>query len=300
MTKLVVLATQSSTHFIFHLYKLTTFMRQNLDLYQYRCDISSFTLSKSHKKIIKKLNKFLADGHRDDETVISGNQNIEQHASMDGNNSCVEAHRSENEFDVDKAKDIVMQTMKYKPTHTEMTQKNAVDVPSCSETSDIRRPNETENMTTNNTSGKSNVTGADASKPLRKKAKLMRMERKAQKLASTNQLLDNVPKKEPKNVQKSLSMLLNEVQDNSRHKLEVLEAFVIAYNLQCLLMKTPHTFQVKLLPSDESNKCVEVLKLYRKYQMAVHNDPLDKLTESSFERFLVNSPLKVITFHCLY
>lgn len=30
--------------------------------------------------------------------------------------------------------------------------------------------------------------------------------------------------------------------------------------------------------------------------MAVHNDPPGKLTKSSFERFLVNSPLKVITF----
>lgn len=52
--------------------------------------------------------------------------------------------------------------------------------------------------------------------------------------------------------------------------------------------------QVKLLTSEDSNKCTEVLKLYRKYQMAVHNDPLAKLTVSSFERFLVNSPLKVI------
>lgn len=34
-------------------------------------------------------------------------------------------------------------------------------------------------------------------------------------------------------------------------------------------------------------------ELYRKYQMAVHNDPPDRCTVHGFTRFLVNTPLKV-------
>lgn len=58
----------------------------------------------------------------------------------------------------------------------------------------------------------------------------------------------------------------------------------------------------------------ERFELYRKYQMAVHNDPPDEITEAGFKRFLVESPLvdarseaiqrtaktKFGTFHQLY
>ncbi|XP_037033813.1 arginyl-tRNA--protein transferase 1 isoform X2 [Bradysia coprophila] len=242
--------------------------------YTIKCDISSFSLSKSQKKIIKKFNKFLIDGHRDksDETVTSPNQ-TEQHAPMDYNSSFVEPNRSEIEFDVDKAKDIVLQTMKEKGAqgcNSEMVQKNAVVVPSCSENYiSGSKSNENGNATTKDTSRKSSVSGPDASKPLKKKAKLMRMERKAQKLASTNQLPDHVPKKEAKNVQKTLAMLLNEVPENCRHKLEV-KLLAVAGN------------QRKL--------SAEELSLYKRYQTVIHND--DEPSASEFEDFLISSPLE--------
>lgn len=140
---------------------------------------------------------------------------IDQHAPMDCGNSFEESHHPKSEFDMDKAKDIVMETMK------EQT-KNTVAVPGCAEKpiSD-GQSNANKNVEVNEATRKSSVTGPDASKPLRKKAKLMRMERKAQKLTLANKVADDIPKKEPKNIQKSLDTLLNEVQGDSRHKLEV-------------------------------------------------------------------------------
>lgn len=144
-----------------------------------------------------------------------------QHVPMDCNSLLVEP--SEKELDMDKVKDIVLQTMKEKRTEGCSTEKaNEVTAPSCSE-----------NHISDNVTTKVTTSAADphATKPLRKKAKLMRMERKAEKLASAKKSSADVPekepssadvsKKEPKNVQKTLAMLLNEVQDNCRHKLEV-------------------------------------------------------------------------------
>lgn len=197
----------------------------NGDLLYCRCDVSTFSLSKSQKKIIKKLNKFLVDGQIDkaDTTVTSQNHG-EHHMPMDCSNSYMEpANQQKNDFDMDKAKQIVMQTIKGKDqsSNNESISKITVDVPGCSEPIAESQTDESNNSTTKDSSRKSCATGPDANKPLRKKAKLLRMERKAQKMASTNKLPDDVPKKQPKNVQKSLDTLLNEVQGNSRHKLEV-------------------------------------------------------------------------------
>lgn len=66
-------------------------------------------------------------------------------------------------------------------------------------------------------------------------------------------------------------------------------------------LKSHHliVFQVKLVQSKEgSHKAI--FNLYKKYQMKIHNDPPEKLSSRSYERFLVNSPLQVnYTYHLL-
>lgn len=197
-------------------------------LHKYRCDTSAFTLTKSQKKIIKKLNKFLVDGIADKSDVSNASQGeAEPQVSMDLSNSHPESNHPKNEFDIDKAKDIVMQTFKEKerisssesPLLSLIGDSNA----GCSEAEiSHSQITESESLNAGNSSRKSSVTGPDACKPLRKKAKFMRMERKAQKLALANKIPDTLPKKAPKNVEKNLETLLNEVQGNSRHKLEVI------------------------------------------------------------------------------
>lgn len=53
-------------------------------------------------------------------------------------------------------------------------------------------------------------------------------------------------------------------------------------------------FQVKLVPSHEGATDL-VYALYCSYQMKIHNDPASKLKMDRYKRFLVKSPLKVIS-----
>lgn len=176
------------------------------------------------------MNKFLADGQIDNgDVAVTAQNQSDQHMPMDCSNSYMESPHPKKPFDMDEAKDIVIQTMKEKEqksgqgSNSENISKIAVVVADSAE----GQSNESKNLDTSDSCRKSIVAGPDASKPLRKKAKLMRIERKAQKLTLANKLpdVDDVPKKQPKNAQKSLDTLLNEVQGNSRHKLEVIFVF---------------------------------------------------------------------------
>lgn len=167
---------------------------------------------------------------KDDMSTVLEHQS-EQQLSMECSNPLMTSKYPRNEFDMDKAKDIVMQTLKENDrssNNEKLLKRDLVDSNSgCSESHSSKIPisenptTENKSLNANSPSHKASVAGPDTSKPLRKKAKLMRMERKAQKLALTNKLPDNLPKKTPRNVEKTLDTLLNEVQGNRRHKLEV-------------------------------------------------------------------------------
>lgn len=165
------------------------------------------------------MNKFLVDGIADKSDMSNSSQGeTEPQVSMDFTNS-PELHHPKSEFDINKAKDIVMQSLKEKERIS-----NSPIGAGCSKTQVTQSHNqviESETLNASSLNRKASVTGPDATKPLRKKAKLLRIERKAQKLALANQIPDTLPKKTPKNLEKSLDTLLNEVQGNSRHKLEV-------------------------------------------------------------------------------
>jgi arginyl-tRNA---protein transferase len=105
-----------------------------------------------------------------------------------------------------------------------------------------------------------------------KKAKLIRLERKKEKLAAQGLTLSDVQAKKAGNVEKSLEDFLSEEPKTGKHRLEV-----------------------KLVPSKEGSS-ESIFSLYKKYQIHIHHDPPEKLSTRSYERFLVNSPLKV-KFH---
>lgn len=49
-----------------------------------------------------------------------------------------------------------------------------------------------------------------------------------------------------------------------------------------------HIHQITMMPSEFN---WEAFELYRKYQMAVHNEPYAKITEHSYKTFLCDTPL---------
>lgn len=200
------------------------FICVNNDLITSRCDTSAFILSKSHKKVIKRLNKFLLDGISD-KGDRSSSLHHEQQVSMDCSNSQMQSQYPKSGFDVNKVKNIVKQSMEVKArngNNENLLNSTVVDTnPSRSDNQNSENQFSKKKSSESSSSRKSSVNGPDPTKPLRKKAKLMRMERKAEKLALTNRSSENVRKKSLKNVEKSLDALLNEVQSNGRHKLEV-------------------------------------------------------------------------------
>ncbi|KAL1139910.1 hypothetical protein AAG570_006887, partial [Ranatra chinensis] len=117
--------------------------------------------------------------------------------------------------------------------------------------------------------------GRDFTKPLCKKAKIIRLERK-QKLAEKETATDSNIKRQA-NEEKSLEQFLNEP----------------------FFSKPAHSLELRLVSSspmcDEFRQSFNAeLELYQKYQVSVHQDPPEKCTKQQFTRFLVKSPLMVV------
>uniref|UniRef100_U3JHH9 Arginyl-tRNA--protein transferase 1 n=1 Tax=Ficedula albicollis TaxID=59894 RepID=U3JHH9_FICAL len=129
--------------------------------------------------------------------------------------------------------------------------------------------------------------GADLSKPLCRKAKDIRKERKLQKLLQNQMgtvegsqpqgdqafLLQNSKSKtnQPKNIEDFVFVPLP---DDARHKLEVR-----------VVRSSPPSSQFKATFQ-------ESYQVYKRYQMVIHKDPPDKPSISQFTRFLCDSPLE--------
>ncbi|XP_044739913.1 arginyl-tRNA--protein transferase 1 [Chrysoperla carnea] len=116
--------------------------------------------------------------------------------------------------------------------------------------------------------------GMDVTKPPCKKAKLMRIERKRQKLVAAGidpeTVQQQTQKTKPQNEAKSLEQFLSELPENTKHKLR-------------LVLKRMDT-------SDETFNVSA--QLFAKYQMRIHREPPDECDEETFTEFLVDSPLK--------
>lgn len=116
--------------------------------------------------------------------------------------------------------------------------------------------------------------GEDINKPKCRKAKVIRAEKKKEKMMKRNEMGDNqtvTGRSKPTSSAKSLEQYLNDVVENPRHKL-----------------------RVELVRSDSENKN-QILdtshSVYVKYQTAVHQSEPTEVSRRQFERFLVTSSL---------
>lgn len=225
-------------------------------MYTIKCDALNFKLNKSHKKILKRMKKFLRDGI----------QNKDENPQHDSGVS-----ESQGPVPPKEHSEVVIE---------------GINVSAIPETKvNLKLPKTPKEM---NKPEKMNVSAASATeKPVNpKKAKLMRIERKKEKLAAKGQNLEDVPKKRSGNEEKSLEEFLSEEPKDGKHKLEVRAQLPLFSRISSFL------FQVKLIQSKEGST-ETIFNLYKKYQMHVHNDKPEKLSTRSYDRFLVNSPLQV-------
>ncbi|XP_077073585.1 arginyl-tRNA--protein transferase 1 isoform X5 [Siphateles boraxobius] len=231
--------------------------------YTIRCHALNFHPSKTHKKTLKRVNKFLSKGEMPVERCDEGH---------DG-----EPMNSVHEEGV-------------RPPPEDPLKTDHSEIQDITTSLDTESSNSTprEDAAPASAEKTSNVTvkpgkGADSSRPLCRKAKDIRKEKRLQKEQLKQQETVSsspspAPSKSSSNQPKSLEEFITEYLPNDPlHRLEVR-----------LVRSSPPSPQFKA-SFDAS------YQVYKLYQMAIHKDPPDKPTESQFKRFLCDSPLEAET-----
>ncbi|KAK7108348.1 hypothetical protein V1264_016098 [Littorina saxatilis] len=240
--------------------------------YTIRCDVPNFKLSKSQKKIIKRVNRYLITGQKpgskdsgDDDSANAGDEGPSGDSFVPGKKSEFSLSASDVKNDRTGASE--------KPSASE----KKGNVGSESKKADVKESvDEKADKKTSPKSAPTKGQGPDNSKPPCRKAKQIRLERKMQKSGLS---LDEIKTKNQNKTKegKSLEDMLNEPlkAENPAHRLEM-----------------------KLIRSSPKSRefletYVHAHKVYLKYQTTIHKDPPDKPNLKQYTRFLVDSPLEV-------
>lgn len=171
-------------------------------MYTIKCDAINFKLNKSHKKILKRMNKFLRDGIKDNNPGQTSDSRVtdvqepkpskaQSDLNIDGIN--VSSLQQGNDLKVNKLK-------------TKKESSDAAD-------------SQVQDQEKNTSAASLSSDGDRPSNP--KKAKLIRLERKKEKLAAKGLTLADVQPKKAGNSEKSLEEFLAEEPKNGKHRLEV-------------------------------------------------------------------------------
>ncbi|XP_070696874.1 arginyl-tRNA--protein transferase 1 isoform X2 [Pempheris klunzingeri] len=242
--------------------------------YTIRCHAMKFQPSKSHKKILKKMSKFISKGElpkgQDGEPMDSV---CEEAGPREPSKVCHSEVKCSAITDIHKEEEEC-------PAITEI-QKEAADAATTSSETSRKDPVSVPDGRTAATAPKPGV-GADASRPPCRKAKDLRKERRLQK-EQTRHGADGVssivsptpPTPTQANQPKSLEDFINEsLPANSSHCLEV--------------RLVPVNFEDPQFTASYQQS----VALYASYQMAIHGDAPSECSESEFRRFLCDSPLE--------
>ncbi|XP_070288113.1 arginyl-tRNA--protein transferase 1 isoform X4 [Myotis yumanensis] len=248
--------------------------------YTIRCRSLQFQPSKSHKKVLKKMLKFLAKGE-----ISKGNCEDEpMEPSMEdavaGDMALI--NKLDLQCDLkklgDNLKESLEREVKKKGKSTKKEESNEfIQSQDKNEELGSGEPSHAVDVHTAPKPGK----GADLSKPPCRKAKEIRKERKRLKLMQQSPAggpegfqAPREPKTKP-NQPKSLEELIFEsLPEDASHKLEV--------------RLVPVSFEDPEFKSSLSQS----FSLYVKYQMAIHQDPPEECGKTEFTGFLCTSPLE--------
>ena len=248
--------------------------------YTIRCDISELTLSKSQKKVIKKVRNYLKG-----EKVGASISEV----SSDGLTRCANVHVEQMDFDeLQKIDDVPSKDLSLEndlhPRPENTSENDAV--------SGLRIARELLDSikSTSKKLHKPGI-GPDPAKPKCRKAKALRIEKKKLRLAK---LLDQT-------AEKVEMQQLDESKSHSK-KLVSKERTIEDLMEECLSRDHKYRLEVKTVrscpPSDEFKAIYPLeLELIKKYQTAVHGDCAEDWSEKRFKRFLVDCPLEAVHPH---
>jgi len=273
-------------------------------MYPIRCSALDFKLSKSHRQVINKVNKFINYGIRpsqesaDDtdndvlsELVSTGSERADKQTDRRINTSSVTADRQTgtgSETTDRQAGTSSVTADRQTGTNSETadrqtgTSREAAD-----RQAGTNRETVVQHTTVHSVHSKAKQAhsprtgvGLDPSKPLCKKAK----ERRREKLREKNTIK---PYKEDADSQSSRS----KTEKYSKMKSKTLEEY-----LDERISNPLHKLEVKLVESEPKSKMLiesldESHSVYVKYQTTVHHDEPHEVNMAQFTRFLVDSPL---------
>ncbi|XP_034950471.1 arginyl-tRNA--protein transferase 1 [Chelonus insularis] len=252
-------------------------------LYTIKCEALDFMLSKSQKKIIKRVAKFIKEGKKEEAYDKKTHKRTKIH--HDSLNDIVEpdysehmarahANLSENEImmrETECDKKLSSSPQDKIQSESEDIIENTPAQPMIQDIESLSNESK-KSLTQNKPSNTSTMSVSDSDLP--KKAKLMRIERARNRLLAKGKTIEEIEliykKKKEKNKPKSLDELLNSLTDGV-NKLE--------------LKLVPVSSEEFMATVDES------AELFKKYQIAVHNDDPFDCDKKSFLNFLGKSPL---------
>ncbi|KAK8391330.1 hypothetical protein O3P69_017143 [Scylla paramamosain] len=252
-------------------------------MYTIKCDALEIKLSKSQKKVLKRMNRYLSYGGRKE----CGTPEMDSTGAVGENEEYVKP-KSEAKFDVSsfslpKSSAIPEQRLQMSNTKSDSNEASAGSKPKASEATSALSPSK--DSPNSNQDGRKNVSqgiGPDASRPPCRKAKVIRQERREAKLAK--RALESLGRGE--------SPMETKVSKQSNTE-KSLEDFLY----EPLPANPVHNLEVRLVRSQPSSaeflqSFKKAHRLYQKYQITIHGDTADKCNESQFKRFLCNSPLE--------
>uniref|UniRef100_A0A9J7WWF9 Arginyl-tRNA--protein transferase 1 n=1 Tax=Cyprinus carpio carpio TaxID=630221 RepID=A0A9J7WWF9_CYPCA len=230
--------------------------------YTIRCHALNFHPSKTHKKTLKKVNRFLSKGEMP----------VEKHD---------EGHEGE---PMDSVHEEGVQPPPQDPLKIDHSEVQDISTSPDTDTTNSAAPTSPRDDAEKTT----NVTpkpgkGADPNRPLCRKAKDLRKERRLQK--------------EQQKQQEAVSSSVNPAPSKSAsNQPKSLEGFIT----ESLPSDPLHRLEVRLVPvsfedPDFLASYEESAALYARYQMTVHGDAPYECGESQFKRFLCDSPLEAET-----
>ncbi|XP_044296142.1 arginyl-tRNA--protein transferase 1 isoform X2 [Varanus komodoensis] len=251
--------------------------------YTIRCQALHFQPSRSHKKVLKKMLKFLTKGElsKTDNDVEPMDSHTKDAAG------CSFLLRSEPDVSHSELELLSADHMEKVESEEETGQKNVNKVDSahdepCKEKASANPGKALQSAKVGNSSLKPGK-GADLSKPPCRKAKEIRKEHKLQRCLK-NQTQNPA-------LQAAAQTLLT--QNAKTNQPKSIEDFIFV----TLLPEALHRLEVRLVRSSPPScqfkaTFQESYQVYKRYQMVVHKDPPDKPTAGQFTRFLCDSPLE--------
>ncbi|XP_055919675.1 arginyl-tRNA--protein transferase 1 isoform X2 [Eupeodes corollae] len=247
--------------------------------YAIRCDTNEFKLSKSHKKILKRMTNFLRDGKKnktEESTNTSSSATTSQTSSEQVQNNDPDDIGRGSIREEPQAPNVAIREVNMEAV-VKANPQQTFSIPEQKKSSEVLIVGASANSSSLDGSKKS----FDESKPPCKKAKQMRKERKEAKMKAkaaetaeavvdpiTEQQQLKSNKNQNQNREKTLKDFVNSASPNDCHKLKV------------------------ILVTSNKGVTNEAFNIYRKYQLIIHKDDPARLKKTNLQRFCYKSPIK--------